>query len=142
MAFTQEQEVKQAQAQADQNFCFFLCLLLCLLQYFLVKRKHEAEDQGTLNFELFFCRPIKALILSSFREFTKMTEAEGSLKKGFCIFTVCQFFFRYKEFVLSVSALVIIPTLVGVSSPRRPFFCVSFSHFPYSEYWYLIVFLY
>ena len=33
-ALTQE-EVKQPQTQADQNFSFFLRLLLCLLQHFL-----------------------------------------------------------------------------------------------------------
>ena len=44
-ALTQEEEVKQPQTQADQNISFFLCLLLCLLQHFLLKTEHEAEDQ-------------------------------------------------------------------------------------------------
>ena len=44
-ALTQEEEVKQPQMQADQNFSFSLCLLLCLLQHFLLKTEHEAEDQ-------------------------------------------------------------------------------------------------
>ena len=116
--------MKQAQAQADQNFCFFLCLLLCLLQHFLTKRKHEAEDQGTLNIELFFCRPIKALVLSSFREFTKMTEAEGSLKKGFQIFTVCQFSVIYGgPFSLDTRSLCLVFLHLLSSPPSSEFRC-------------------
>ena len=118
--------MKQAQAQTDQNFCFFLCLLLCLLQHFLAKRKHEAEDQGTLNTELFFCRPIKALVLSSFREFTKMTEAEGSLKKGFRIFTVCKFSVIYGgPFFLDTRSLCLVFLRLLSSRPRRSFVATS-----------------
>ena len=114
--------MKQAQAQADQNFCFFLCLLLCLFQHFLAKRKHEAEDQGTLNIELFFCRPIKALVLSSFREFTNMTEAEGSLKKGFRIFTVCQFSVIYGgPFSLDTRSLCLVFLRLLSSPPSSEF---------------------
>ena len=118
--------MKQSQAQADQNFCFFLYLLLCLLQHFLAKRKHEAENQGTLNIELFFCRPIKALVLSSFREFTEMTEAEGSLKKGFRIFTVCQFSVIYGgPFSLDTRSLCLGFLRLLSSRPRWSFVATS-----------------
>ena len=63
-----------------------------------------------------------------------MTEAEGSLKKGFRIFMVCQFSVIYGgPFSLDTRRLCLVflrllssSALVGVSSPHRPFFVSVF----------------
>ena len=89
-ALTQE-EVKQPQMQADQNFSFSLRLLFCLLQ-----TEHEAEDQRMfLSCFFFLFLSTNQSTRSGFvRGFTKMAEAEGSLKKGFqkwCVSSVLLF---------------------------------------------------
>ena len=104
------------------NFYFFLRLLL--LQHFFVKTEHEAEDQRVLLSCIFINH---SCTCSGFiRGFTKMAEAEGSLKKGFRKQCVCSLFFfcdgsvfiGYKELVL-VSALDYHPR------PHRSFVATS-----------------
>ena len=83
-ALTQEEEVKQPQTQADQNCSFFLRLLLFLLQHFLLKTEHEAEDPRMfLSRFFFFLSTTQSTRFGFVRGFTKIAEAEGSLKKGF-----------------------------------------------------------
>ena len=115
------------------NFYFFLRLLL--LQHFFVKTEHEAEDQRVLLSCIFINH---SCTCSGFiRGFTKMAEAEGSLKKGFRKQCVCSLFFFFVMVPFSLDTrslclflpLITIPALIGVSLPHRTFFGVNFSRF-------------
>ena len=118
--------------RSQSNFSFFLRLLL--LQHLPVKTEHEAEDQRVL-LSCFFIN--HSCTRSGFiHGFTKMAEAEGSLKKGFQKRCVCSLFFLMMfPFSLDTRSLClflrlfIIPALIGVSWPHRTFFGVNFSRF-------------
>ena len=75
--------ISEASTNGRQSkFSFFLCLLLCLLQHFLVKTEHEAEDERML-LSCIFLSTSQSTCSGFVRGFTEMAEAVGSLKKGF-----------------------------------------------------------
>ena len=103
-ALTQE-EVQQPQTQADQNFSFFLHLLLCLLQHFPLKREHEAEHQRMFLSCFFFINQSKhSFWVRSwfYQDGRGRRKFEERVSETVCQFPVTIFIrLRYKELVLS-----------------------------------------
>ena len=77
---TQKQEVKQAQAQGSKLF-LFLSLAHALPSTFLSWKWNIKQGQGT--FLAAFLSTNQSTRSKFVRSLTKMTDAEGSLKKGF-----------------------------------------------------------
>ena len=104
------------------NFSFLLHLLL--LQHFLVKTEHEAEDQRVLLSCVFINH---SCTRSGFvRGFTKMAEAEGCLKKGFQKQCVSSLFFSYDASVfIRYKELMLVSALVYHPRPHRSFVATS-----------------
>ena len=119
MALTQEEEVKQPQTQADQNFSFFLRLLLCLLQHFLLKTEHEAENQRMfLTAGFFFINlPKHSFWVRSwfYQDGRGWRKFEERVSEMVCQFPVTVFIrLSYKELVLSLFlCFFIFPTLIS-----------------------------
>ena len=101
-----------------------------------MKTEQEAEDPRMLM-NCIFLSANQSTRARFIRDFTKIAEAEGSLKKGFQKRCVPVFFFMMVPFSLDSSActlclflrLFMILALIGVSWLHQNYFGVNFSRF-------------